>query len=618
MKIAVEGCCHGELDKIYETIKELEKQNGFKVDLLLICGDFQSVRNFDDLQAMAVPPKYQQLNTFYKYYSGEKVAPVLTVFIGGNHEASNYLQELPYGGWVAPNIYYMGYAGVIQVGGVRIGGISGIYKGHDYNKGHHECAPYDEGTKKSVYHVRNLEVFRLKQITRPVDIFLSHDWPRGIYHHGDTAGLIKKKPFFQKEIEDNKLGSWALTELMTHLKPTYWFSAHLHVKFVAHVQHEVLSDSQSAKSTKFLALDKCLPRRNFLQVVDVPQKEESLKIKLDAEWLSILQLTDHLLNLTPRVRYMPGPGGRERFDFKISEKEIENITSLFGNDLTLPENFQPTSPPLENIHARGRRQTLSVQVNPQTTLLCTMLEITDPNAKLLGKTSQELLDESRIGLTSRAEEDNSGDDVVDDDSDEDMPSTIDSTLDISGLSTSTSSNMDSFHTAKDLSLLQSGESLNLSTAATSTPYQSPVGVKGNPRNITIQDDDEEFLSILSAQKNKSSSRSLHDSDILCDEASAAAHTEPELKEADTSATDISAPYSLKSERSSLGMSGLCLDSSMLSSPPASFSLKKRSSDGGENQEVASEQLASEKNSGNGCAVKKFKRRNVSVYSEPSD
>ena len=43
-----------------------------------------------------------------RYYSGEKKAPYLTVFIGGNHEASNYLQELPYGGWVAPNIYYMG------------------------------------------------------------------------------------------------------------------------------------------------------------------------------------------------------------------------------------------------------------------------------------------------------------------------------------------------------------------------------------------------------------------------------------------------------------------------------------------------------------------------------
>lgn len=57
-----------------------------------------------------------------RYYSGEKVAPILTLFIGGNHEASNYLQELPYGGWVAPNIYYLGRAGVVRFGNLRIGG----------------------------------------------------------------------------------------------------------------------------------------------------------------------------------------------------------------------------------------------------------------------------------------------------------------------------------------------------------------------------------------------------------------------------------------------------------------------------------------------------------------
>ena len=89
---------------------------------------------------------------------------MLTIFIGGNHEASNYLQELPYGGWVAPNIYYLGYAGVVRFGGLRIGGLSGIYKGPDYLKGHFEKSPYNADTSRSVYHVRNLEVFRLKQV----------------------------------------------------------------------------------------------------------------------------------------------------------------------------------------------------------------------------------------------------------------------------------------------------------------------------------------------------------------------------------------------------------------------------------------------------------------------
>src|SRR5271156_637878 len=41
MKIAVEGCCHGELDAIYASIQRLEREKKQKVDLLLIGGDFQ-------------------------------------------------------------------------------------------------------------------------------------------------------------------------------------------------------------------------------------------------------------------------------------------------------------------------------------------------------------------------------------------------------------------------------------------------------------------------------------------------------------------------------------------------------------------------------------------------
>lgn len=66
MKIAVEGCCHGELDNIYETISYLEQKEGVKVDLLLCCGDFQAVRNEGDLRCMAVPAKYRTMQTFYK------------------------------------------------------------------------------------------------------------------------------------------------------------------------------------------------------------------------------------------------------------------------------------------------------------------------------------------------------------------------------------------------------------------------------------------------------------------------------------------------------------------------------------------------------------------------
>lgn len=66
MKIAIEGCAHGELDKIYECIETLQAREGIRIDILICCGDFQSVRNADDLNAMAVPEKYQKMCTFYK------------------------------------------------------------------------------------------------------------------------------------------------------------------------------------------------------------------------------------------------------------------------------------------------------------------------------------------------------------------------------------------------------------------------------------------------------------------------------------------------------------------------------------------------------------------------
>lgn len=55
---------------------------------------------------MAVPDKYKQIGTFHKYYSGKCIAPVLTIFIGGNHEASNYAQELYVAGIIKLKRYF--------------------------------------------------------------------------------------------------------------------------------------------------------------------------------------------------------------------------------------------------------------------------------------------------------------------------------------------------------------------------------------------------------------------------------------------------------------------------------------------------------------------------------
>jgi lariat debranching enzyme len=62
LNVAVEGCCHGELDVIYETIRVSERESGAAaVDLLLVCGDFECVRNEVDLECVAVPQKYKKM-----------------------------------------------------------------------------------------------------------------------------------------------------------------------------------------------------------------------------------------------------------------------------------------------------------------------------------------------------------------------------------------------------------------------------------------------------------------------------------------------------------------------------------------------------------------------------
>ena len=371
MKIAVEGCCHGELDKIYETLQHLEKTEGIKVDLLLCCGDFQAVRNKTDLTCMAVPPKYRQMQTFYKYYSGEKKAPVLTVFIGGNHEASNHLWELPYGGWVAPDIYYLGYAGVVNFGGVRIAGLSGIFKSHEYRKGRYEKPPYDDSTLRSAYHIRSMDVFNLKLLSQPLDIFLSHDWPRGVYHYGNLEDLYRYKGFLRDEIEANTLGSPPAGELLETLQPAYWFAAHLHTKFPALVPHQ---HEGGTRFTKFLALDKCLPRRNFLQVVDVGAVEGPMELSYDAEWLAVVKLTHELTNVTRNYTVLP-TSVEEIKQYRPDEVAVREIVNLFGGNLTVPKNFVQTVNPYDPSRPTDKVHPPKPVSNPQTRRFCALLGI---------------------------------------------------------------------------------------------------------------------------------------------------------------------------------------------------------------------------------------------------
>lgn len=238
VRLAIEGCGHGTLHAIYASIEQACKVKGWPgVDLLIIGGDFQSVRNAYDLNCVAMPAKYREMCDFHEYYSGAREAPYLTIFVGGNHEASNYLFELYYGGWVAKNIYYMGAASIVRLGPLRIAGLTGIWKSYNFRKPHYERLPYNESDMKSIYHVREIDVRKLQQVRTQVDIGISHDWPRGVEWKGDWKKLFRQKAHLEEDARSGQLGSVAAKMVVDRLKPRWWFSAHLHCKFAGVIDH---------------------------------------------------------------------------------------------------------------------------------------------------------------------------------------------------------------------------------------------------------------------------------------------------------------------------------------------------------------------------------------------
>ncbi|CAG8631239.1 6035_t:CDS:2, partial [Acaulospora colombiana] len=81
------------------------------------------------------------------------------------------------------------------------------------------------------------------EISRP-EVMLSHDWPEGIYNHGDIEYLLKTKPWFKDGINKSDLGNPHAMTLLKTVRPSWWFSAHMHVRFTAEYNHTSESTSE--------------------------------------------------------------------------------------------------------------------------------------------------------------------------------------------------------------------------------------------------------------------------------------------------------------------------------------------------------------------------------------
>lgn len=295
-----------------------------------------------------------------------------------------------------------------------------------------ERMPYSKSDVRSICHVRAVDVQKLLRVTKQVDIGLSHDWPCSVEWGGDAKALFAQKPHFFESVLNGRFGSEPAERMLRRLRPGHWFSGHMHTRFSAIVEHErfppkgcfdaldvsgkVRGQLQRAmarrkkslsgegevpegvtnKVTRFLALDKPGPGREFLELLEIEPlctgggsdeegemrqymqrtPEGKFSLHYDEEWLAIVRASGDVLEEETR-------GTRLGDSYAGDEDELshhlrwvqENITAK--GLLKIPENFERHAPIDDPENPLDPDEQPREYPNSQTEKFCRMLGIRD-------------------------------------------------------------------------------------------------------------------------------------------------------------------------------------------------------------------------------------------------
>lgn len=220
------GDIHGHHHNMVSIVQSLEKKRNVHIQFLLQVGDFEAHRNKEDLTSMAAPQKYRKLGDFPDYYNGSFEFHWPIYFIGGNHEPYGWYDKNINGFKIIDNCYYMGRVGTMQINGIKIIGISGIYSEPHFTSQRPgiDQIKFTSNRKYTYYNESDIESALM---LGSCDILLTHDWPKGIISEDDYRYIIKETGLkYPKEI-----GCEYTYMLIEELKPKIVACGHMHFKY---------------------------------------------------------------------------------------------------------------------------------------------------------------------------------------------------------------------------------------------------------------------------------------------------------------------------------------------------------------------------------------------------
>jgi predicted phosphodiesterase len=199
----------------------LEAARGRPVDLVLAVGDVEAFKRADDHRRKAA--KRAMPAEFAEYADGLKRMKRPLYFIAGNNEDFEALHHAPEGCELAPNVHYLGRAGVRQLHGLRIGYLSGIHAPRFFEQPLRRPTSLD--TAKQAGYFRAPEVERVSGL-RDIDLFLVHEWPRGIVQRARDEGLSSGRP-----LPSYWIGNPITRRLVDTIRPRWVLCGHSHKAF---------------------------------------------------------------------------------------------------------------------------------------------------------------------------------------------------------------------------------------------------------------------------------------------------------------------------------------------------------------------------------------------------